>query len=193
MSPQDRLLPKVANHSVWESTYKPPMEWSSTAKPWPRPELITEEGWAKMKKWFGNRPWRLKHEKLVFLGYTQAWDFLLCAVLFLRAIRWKHTWAESGTDPTDEDGCLPWQDRVFSSGLPNDREGADSLLALVGDFYEDIRTIDRMYAWPGIPPSLRDDRPEYLRSLLPDSEVYQDLVSYVVRCCVSAVLGSRSS
>ena len=124
------------------------------------------------------RPWQTsKGGTRRFLGYEQAWDVVLALVLYLRMLQFQ---------VPDKQGL---HSTPRSPSRTSSQEECETLQNVIQEMLDMVLHLTKLFAWPGIPPSLCysvvTSHGAYLLGLW-DYGPYQELVrlsaSFLVSC-----------
>lgn len=130
-------------------------------------------------EWLMKRPWQTSQAGTRrFLGYEQAWDVVLALVLYLRTLQFQ----VPAPDKQDIHSTSKSPSRTGS------QEECEMLQHIIPDMLDMVSHLTKLFAWPGIPPSLCysavTSRGAYLLGLW-DYGPYQELVRLSASCLVS--------
>jgi hypothetical protein len=123
------------------------------------------------------RPWQTSQGGTRrFLGYEQAWDVVLALVLYLRTLQFQ---------VPDQQGL---HSTPRSPSGTSSQEERETLQNIIQEMLDMVLHLTQLFAWPGVPPSLRysavTSRGAYLLGLW-DYGPYQELVRLSASCLVS--------
>jgi hypothetical protein len=136
--------------------------------------------------WLKTKPcFTLSSGKLRFLGYEQAWLFVLGAILYLWAREARLTLnadaskiAGRSNDPAMQSS---WQLDSMNCFVSLKAEDVSLFTTLLSDFNDNIERVTSVYKWPGVAPSTKYSsfysRTEYLRHLLKSNNSFLQLIS----------------
>jgi len=133
-----------------------------------------------VRDWLMKRPWQCYlGGSRKFLGYEQAWDTLLGALVYCKALQ-----IESCGRKNLLTGDRPSCDEYLPLG---------ALQQIIQEMLEMIKHLTELFSWPGIPPSVcysvATSRGAYLLSLW-DWGPYEELVQLSASCLVCFQLPS---
>jgi hypothetical protein len=153
-----------------------PVRWNSRHS-WASQDKITT---IAVRNWLMKRPWQCYlGGSQKFLGYEQAWDTLLGALVYCKTL---HIESFGRKNQPSGEG---------SNGDENLQPGA--LQPIIQEMLDMIKQLTELFSWPGIPPSLcysvATSRGAYLLSLW-DWGPYEELVRLAASCLVRCQLPS---
>jgi hypothetical protein len=171
LTPNDSPPRKVISQLSLEG----PVRWNSRLS-WLSQDKISE---IALSDWLMKRPWQCHQGgSQKFLGYEQAWDTLLVALVYCKMLHLE-SYGETN-QPTGEDA-----NSITRIPLLQDKLGA--LQPIIQEMLDMIKHLTELFSWPGVPPSLCysivTSRGAYLRSLW-DYGPYQELIQLSASCLV---------